>query len=186
MGDSKKKSVLVGGIYRQHQLLGQADRNLTSQQLISEQEVRWEKIVRKWRNLAMNTNCVVLGDLNLNYLKWSQPDSKHENMINIMKDQIETSGFTLLLEGITRTWRTQEDSLIDHVWSNCPDKTIEVWNKSCGSSDYNVVGIKLAIKGIKSGNNNIVRRTWKNFDSNGCLQKNKEHGLEGNTGVTGC
>ena len=31
VGDSKKKSVLVGGIYRQHQLLGQADRNLTSQ-----------------------------------------------------------------------------------------------------------------------------------------------------------
>ena len=34
-----------------------------------------------------------------------------------------------------------------------------------------MVGIKLAIKGIKSGSNNIVRRTWKNFDSNGCLQK---------------
>ena len=159
IGRNRNNKTLIGGIYRQHQLLGMADENLTRKQLLQRQEIRWSRIVRRWRTLSRGTKCVVLGDLNLDYFKWSMPDQALEKMVDEMKDQIETAGFLQLITSHTRTWRLQADSLLDQVWSNCPERTVKIFNVSCGSSDHNVIGLEIALKKIKTGGNNVVKRT---------------------------
>ena len=154
-------------INHQHQLLGMAQENLTRLELQHNQEKRWEKIVRRWKNLSVNTRCVVVGDINL---KWSTPDMGHKKMVDEIKDYIETSGFQQLVKEYTRSWRSQADSLLDYVWSNCAEKVVKVVNDSWGASNHNVVGIELKLKGELSAGNSIVKRMWKEFDMKGCMK----------------
>ena len=169
VGTGKNNSVLIGGLYRQHQLLGQADKNFTNAEIIRQQELRWEKVVQTWINLSNDKNCIVVGDINLDQNKWNNPVSTQEHMVDLMKDNIETKGFQQLVTGVTRTMRNSEDSLIDHVWSNCLEKTIKIINKSRGSSDHNIVGIEVKLKGHMSGGSNVLKRCWKNFDEKECI-----------------
>ena len=170
IGTSKKNSILLGGIYRQHQLLGQADLNLTNIQLQHNQEKRWVKIFNKWKTMSTNTNCVVLGDINLDYMKWALPDNSQEKMVNEVKSKIETSGFQQLITGATRIWKEQNDSCIDHIWANCQNRIVKTTNTTRGSSDHNIIGVEISIKEIKNAGNNIVKRTWKKFDKEKCMQ----------------
>ena len=172
VGANRRKSLLVGGIYRQHQLLG-TDKELTRQQLQLEQELRWSRIVKRWRKLSRNNDCVVIGDLNMDYLRWDSPESHLEKMVDEMKDSVETAGFQQLIVNYTRTWRQQTDSLLDHVWTNCPMKIVKVSNNDRASSDHNVIGCEVASKDIKNVANNIVKRVWKNFKKAECLQEFK-------------
>ena len=163
--------LLWGGVYRQHQLLGQTARQLTRQELQIEQENRWLTITNRWKHLSRNKDCLVIGDLNLDYLRWGLPEPHLEAMVDRVKDTLETSGFSQLIETHTRTWRTHVDSLLDHVWTNCPAKIVKVYNTTRASSDHNIIGVELAINGIKSGGNNVLKREWKNFDREKCLQE---------------
>ena len=61
VGNVKKNSLIVGGIYREHQQLGMADRNATRQERQEQQERRWMKIIRKWTNVNRNVKCVGIG-----------------------------------------------------------------------------------------------------------------------------
>ena len=69
-----------------------------------------------------------------------------------------------LIRGLTRSWRRQKDSLLDHVWSNCDQLTVRTWNEDRGASDHNVVGVELAAKVIQNGGQNSLRRCWKKFE----------------------
>ena len=42
-------------------------------------------------------------------------------------------------------------------------------NKTRGASDHSVVGIIIALKDIKCGGQNVIKRVWKDFDLNRCL-----------------
>ena len=170
VGKGKKNAMLVGGIYRQHQLLGRSQKNLTKAQLQLEQEARWIRIVRRWRYLSTNTKCIVVGDLNMYQLKWSSPESQHEKIIENVEDLIETCGFVQLVVKITRHGGQQADSLLDHVCSNCSDRVVRVYNDSRGASDHNVVGAIVTMKDIKTGGQNVVRQVWKNFKEKECLK----------------
>ena len=163
VGTGRNNSILVGGIYRQHQLLGRANENLTSLQLQREQELRWTKIVRKWKDVSKNNKVVVLGDLNFDYMKWPLPDQHHEKMVDDVKDQIETSGFQQLVDGYTRSRRQQVDSCLAHVWSNHSERVLKVYNDIWGDSDHNVVGVIISVKKLKFGGHNIVKRMWNIF-----------------------
>ena len=169
VGTQKENSILIGGIYRQHKLLSTEHRDVTRQQLLLEQERRWEKIIRKWKTISRNVNCVVIGDLNLDHLRWSSPEQHLERMVDQVKDNIETCGFLQLITGHTRVWQQQADSLLDHVWSNCPARILRTWNDTRGSSDHNVIGVEVVCKDVRQGGDNIVKRVWKKFDKTSCL-----------------
>ena len=174
IGHGRKNSLLVGGVYRQHQLLGRSDENVTSAQLQQEQERRWSKIVSHWRKISLNMKCVLVGDLNLDYLKWSSPEIHQERMVDNVKNWIETSGFLQLVTGYTRTWRMQADSLLDQVWSNNSERILKVYNDPRGASDHNVVGVMVSLKEVKSGGQNVVKRLWKDFNEKQCMKMFKE------------
>ena len=166
VGRKKNSSLIVGGIYRQHQLLGRTRPDATRNELQLEQEIRWSKILKKLKNISRNKNCIVIGDLNLDHLRWNNPELHLENMVEMTKTVIENCGFQQLITNHTRTWTNQANSLLDQVWSNCPHRTVNLTNVTRASSDHNVVGITVSVKNIKMNGQNIVRRCYKNFDKN--------------------
>ena len=87
------------------------------------------------------------------------------------KREIESKGFHQIITEITRTWPGVEDSLIDHVWLNIPEKVVNKMNIIDAESDHNIIGITLRIKGMMANNLEFNKRQWSNFDQNNYVQK---------------
>ena len=153
---SGKSAVVIAGIYREHAQLGvetRADPWLERQR---EQERCWDKIVNRWRNIGRTNRCFILGDINLDFNRWSNPEQHLDNMVEVTKEVIEMSGFEQLITGITRQWRGQEDSLPEIFWTNCGHHVVCHFNESRGSSDHNVIGVDISVKQVMTGGNNVI------------------------------
>ena len=169
IASTKKRSVVVGGVYREHLQLGTEDTNLTFMEKLTRQEIRWKKIVNRWNLIGKSADCFVIGDLNLDFFHWLDPVQHHENMIELTKDVIETGGFEQIITGFTRQAPHQDDSLIDHVWTNCAQKSIRHFNEVRDPSDHNVIGCDILKKDLKIGGQNILKRLWKIFNKEDVL-----------------
>ena len=162
-GGNGPRSILVGGIYREHTLLGQEDPSLSSSP--SEQKNRWKNLISQWRTAGRMGQCITIGDLNLDIMKWHMPDQSVADMTEITKNEIETENFTQIIENPTRFWVNQEDSLIDHIWVNNPQKVISKHNTRRSTADHNMIEIVYRTKGKINNSNEIVRRNKNNFDA---------------------
>ena len=58
VGNSKKNSLVIGGIYRQHLVLGQVDTPASRLERLRLQEVRWENVVKKSGETSLETPIV--------------------------------------------------------------------------------------------------------------------------------
>ena len=65
-----------------------------------------------------------MGDVNLDFIKWINPEPGVAKMVEKVKNEIETLGFQQMIHGTTRTWKDQPDSNLDHVWMNNPGRLI--------------------------------------------------------------
>ena len=83
-------------------------------------------------------------------------------------------GFRQIITGITRSWHTHEDSLLDQVWINCPQKVVSHGNYKSGTSDHNLVTVTIAMKDLKIGGAVRRRRSWKDFDNDRCMRRLKD------------
>ena len=160
---SNRRSWKIGGVYREHQLLLKNKPNPTLAE--GAQLSRWRKILAGWKLAARNSPCVLIGDTNIDYLRWQSPDQAHQKLVDLTKEEIETLGFTQVIKNHTRSWRGQADSLVDQCWLNHPEKLISHWNLTRGSSDHNQIGVVLRTKDKISAGQEILKRTWKNFDT---------------------
>ena len=121
-----RRNLVIGAIYREHRLLKQPKPNLSGGPRL--QQSRWMKILNQWVAAGRMGQVVVIGDLNLDQLKWSDPDQGNKDMVNMTKGTIETMGYHQLVRGATRSWPHQEDSLVDHLWTETPEDILEVRN----------------------------------------------------------
>ena len=108
--------------------------------------------------------CTVIGDTNIDYLKWVSPDPSHKRLTERTKDEIESLGFTQVITGVTRTWPWQQDSLLDQCWLNKPDRLISYSNEVRGISDHNYISVVLRTKDNPDRGHEVQRRSWKLFD----------------------
>ena len=93
----KKNALVVGGIYREHQQLGDADKNATWLEKKTRQEKRWRRILNRWDKISNGVKCVVIGNLNMDYLKWHTPKQHMEEMVEATKTVVETKGFVQIV-----------------------------------------------------------------------------------------
>ena len=173
VGNEGRNSIRVGGIYREHLILGEDNQNMSSHEIQMRQEQRWKSIIKNWKAASKDRNCIVLGDINLDFLKWNCPDSSQEEMIHLTQQEIESVGFTQVIDKITRSQINQSDSLIDHVWINQPGRLLSHVNLVRANSDHNVIGANVTLKEIKTGGNNIIKKRWKNFRESRYIEKLK-------------
>ena len=160
----KKTGITVGGFYREFTQLGTEQMNDNAQIKLQKQEQRWKRWMDQWKLASRAANCYVVGDLNLDHLRWGSPDSSQENMIDAVKNDIETAGFIQLIRDYTRSMSNQADSCLDHVWTNSSHKVSRHFNNIKGESDHNLIGVDIATGNIRLGGQNIRKRNWKNFD----------------------
>ena len=156
-----KKKVMIGAIYREQHLLRVGTPNNTDNP--NDQEARWRVVLDQWARASRGTESYIIGDLNLDYLKWDDPDARQKKMVESTKLVIETIGFFQLVEGQTRAWKNQEDSCLDHIWTNFPGKILQVRNVVRAISDHNVIECSVRIKGKLGQTQEIQKRKRKNY-----------------------
>ena len=157
-----KKPLAISGVYREHRYMKQgtdSDSNSDRQQL-----ERWTKFVTSWKKAAGKYEVVVVGDTNIDFLRWDSPDPQKKKMVDKVKQEVETLGFYQLIEGFTRCWNEQPESLIDQCWVNIPQKLIYMKNIVQAFSDHNLIIVCMRTKDRQKDRHEIVKRVRKNFD----------------------
>ena len=155
------KGLLICGLYREHQYLLQ-DTDWSLQPL--EQSRRWSHFLRQVETARLSDICHIIGDVNLDFVKWNSPDHSQLQMITDSKNTLEASGFFQLVKDVTRSWPGQVDSLIDHFWTNEPSKVLSVTNLVRAVGDHNVITATVRIKGSDTVRLDTRKRSYKNFD----------------------
>ena len=157
-----RRAMTICGVYREHSFVYPgAPANSDSD---ANQDHRWHRFINNWKIAAVNNDVIVIGDTNLDYLRWTQPSQKHERMVQEMKDEIETLGFHQMIQGMTRAWSGQEDSLIDQCWMNSPGRLIYSKNVVRSFSDHNLIMVSFRTKNKLENRHEILKRERKNFD----------------------
>ena len=136
------------------------------------QNDRWNRTLKGWIKATHNSKSLVLGDMNLNYLHWENPPY-NRSMIENTKSQIEILGFVQLIRDITRTWPGKEDSIVDHFWTNDPDRVISLKNHVRAQSDHNMIATIIRMKDRIIRKQEIRSRCWKKMDINRVKDKAK-------------
>ena len=93
-GRTKNNSLVLGGLYREHNQLGTGDRAASREVQQRELEIRWLNMVNNWKLAGQGTNCFVFVYLNLDYGKWLNPNTHQEEMVNIVQNQLAKTGYT--------------------------------------------------------------------------------------------
>ena len=168
-GGRGSKGLVIGGIYREHTLLGQP----MSVDLL-EQENRWKRILCQWKKAGKDAACIVLGDLNIDMIRWQNPDANHTIMVEDSKEILEEENFSQIIEGATRFWQGQVESLLDQCWVNRPEKVLEANNICRAAADHNLIQVRYRLKGGDKKNSEIVKRQRSGLDP---VEYGKEIGL---------
>ena len=142
VGLRRQKKFLVCNIYRDWQYVNQVNLDSGS---IAAQLSRWESFLQKWEAaIAADLEVHVLGDMNLNYFHFQSPPQSHHSsrlrpLMNQLLDRIAPHGFSQLVTVETRIWADQEASLLDHFWSNKPEKIRGVHAFYQAASDHKMI-----------------------------------------------
>ena len=157
-----KKSLIIGAIYReQHQLLQSIKPSQGENERLQIQ--RWSRITDQWVKAARLGETYVIGDMNLDHLRWYNPPRGHQEMVEAVKSKIETIGFCQIGSGHTRSWRGQPDTRIDHIWTDNPGGVISTRNVIRGASDHHVICANIRLKGTEHSSQVIMRRDRSKF-----------------------
>ena len=92
------RTLHLAAIYREHTVLRQD--HVTDNE--SQQTDRWRFFINQWITASRLSDCIIIGDTNLDQLKWGKPDQINVAMTNLVKDNLETRGFSQLVTGPTR------------------------------------------------------------------------------------
>ena len=112
-----------------------------------QQEKRWGIFIKQWIAASNRGECLIIGDTNLDTLKWDNPEYGQENMIKILKEEIITRNFHQMIQGPTRFWPGARPSLIDQCWSNNAVKLSNIGNVTRGTADHNMIRVNYRLKG---------------------------------------
>ena len=162
VGAPGRKPLKIGGFYRELSLLKQGTPNLSNDP--NRQLARWNTLLEGWKAAAAgDAPCLIIGDINLDYLKWDQPEFHVARMVERTKLEIETLGFSQLVRSFMRTWPDQDDSCVDHIWTNCQDRVAGHTNMIRSGSDHNVITVLMRMKDRILCRQEILKRSRKDM-----------------------
>ena len=157
-----RKALVIGGTYREQHLLFQDPPNNTDE--ARSQLIRWRKTVDGWMKAQKDNKCIFIGDMNLDFSKWDQSDYRHQKLVKLVKDNIETLGFGQVISTMTRHWPGTPSSLVDHLWTNTPGCILAHHNSNNTPSDHNILTAILRSRDRKENSQVLISRDRKNLD----------------------
>ena len=153
--------ILVCQLYREWQYLGQADRTSRS---IPAQLARWVIFLDQWEKaISTGKEVIVMGDCNLDYFKFSDA-GQLQPLVDLLLERIYTHGVQQCIKAPTHSWPGQQDSCIDHIYTNTPDKLSRAQVITRGSSDHKLILATRLSKSIKQNIRYCKKRSYKHFD----------------------
>ena len=151
-----RKSLVIGGLYREfHHLLQPSPNNSDDWAL---QVARWKTTIASWKKASLNSKCIVVGDLNIDFLQWHLPTYRLKKLAQLVQDEITTLGFCQLVKTITRSWPGQPSSILDHIWTNYPENIMSHANSVRSYSDHNVISLIIRTRDRKEQSHETLRR----------------------------
>ena len=171
IGLPRKKKFLVCQLYREWQYLGQPDSISRS---IPAQLDRWIIFVDQWtRALDTGKEVIVMGDCNLDFFKFNDA-GQLQPLVDLVVENIYPHGVQQLVTVPTHSWPGHQDTCIDHIYTNTPDKisTAQVYIK--GSSDHRLILVTRLSKNIKQNIRYCKKRSYKNFIEEDFLREVRE------------
>ena len=95
-------------------------------------------MVYSWERARDNCDVIAIWDINLDSMQWNTLDGYEGEMIEDMNNRVVMLGFIQEIEGVTHTTGGR-GTTIDHIWSNCPRRTVEVGIKESSDSDHDII-----------------------------------------------
>ena len=140
---------------------------------VQAQQQRWDKFVSKWEMaLDEGRECIVMGDVNLDFLKWDLVDLPSKDnctrlraLSDIIFSRIFPHGVVQLVTTATRVSPRGPDSGLDHVYTNNPQKCSDIVTEFCGGSDYKLLRFTRFTKIKTRAPKYITKRSFKQFNS---------------------
>ena len=179
IGLPRQKKILLSTMYREWQLPHQAD---TTSKSIPAQLERWSCFLTMWETALMEgKEVLVMGDMNLDFLKWSNKNLaatdttvKLKPLIEELFTRIIPHGVSQLVKEGTRVWPGVPTSGLDHVYSNKPEKISDICLEFSGGSDHKLLKFTRFSKSMSRGSKYVRKRTFKNFNTEKFLTAVKE------------
>ena len=160
LGLPRKKKFLVCQLYREWQYMGQADSTSRS---IPQQLERWSVFLDQWkRALDSGKEVIVMGDFNLNHFKFTD-SGEIQPLVDLLIEQIYPHGVQQCVRSATRSWPGQDDSCLDLIYTNTPEKIGQAQALIRGSSDHRLIFVNKHAKNIREHVRYVKKRSYKDF-----------------------
>ena len=87
----------------------------------------------------------MMGDLNIDWIRQGDTRYRNAKMLNNLCDKLQTSGWAQLVK--SRTHQTNREgvvseSLLDHIWTNTPQKVARTGQEEVATSDHQLVWVE--------------------------------------------
>ena len=169
VGLPNRHKIIVCNLYREWGYMRQPDKSSHS---VAAQLDRWNIFINQWEKaLSEDKEVIVTGDININSLKWMRDDlpstdsvHKLRPLIDLLFERIIPHGVSQQVAVATHSWPGQEDSCLDHFYTNKPDKISNVAAHFHGGSDHKLLYAVRYAKAIRRNVRYITKRCFKFFD----------------------
>ena len=175
-GLPRKKKFLVCNLYREWQYLGQGSDKSSLE--MNNQLSRWLIFIDQFER-ALNTGMEVycMDDVNIDFLTWTKTDLdlqhrtvKVKGLIIELFDRILSRGVKQLITTFTHSWPGQENSGLDHFFTNAPAKISSVHVQNEGHSDHKIIHAIRVARMIKSNARYVKKRSYKHFNEKSFIE----------------
>ena len=168
-GLPRQRKIIVATFYREWQQPGNADQSSKS---IQDQLERWCRFLTQWEAaLSEGKEVIVMGDINLDFLKWTRTDLtptdstlRLKPLTEALFSRIFPHGVSQLVKVATRVWPGLADSGLDHIYSNRPEKCSDITAELTGRSDHKLLKFTRFTKSLNRKVKYVRKRSFKNFD----------------------
>ena len=139
LGNSGTKRTLVGFVYREHKPWKSKDESVRGQE---ERLKLWLEARRPvWGGAD---EAFMLGDINLDWKRQGDPTYRNSKMLKSLEKELADLGWTQMVTRNTHYTNRNgavSESLIDHIWTNCPVKVRGYGQEEMATSDHQLVWV---------------------------------------------
>ena len=163
-GLPNQKKIIFCQAYREWKYLGQDD---GSSGTINAQLFRWSKQLNMWeRALDEGKEVIAMMDANIDFCKWTRSDLPASDNTRRLRPLIELLFSIIFPRGVSQLVSVptgQPDAGLDHLYSNKPHKSSEVYAEFFGGSDHKLINITRYAKSVQKSVRYFKKRSFKNF-----------------------
>ena len=169
VGMPRQRKILIATFDREWQYLNKSE---DSSRSVQAQLERWCNFLTQWETaLSEGREVVVMGDINLDFLKWTRTDLSSTDSTMRLKPLTEAlfsriipHGVSQLVKEATRVWPGQSDSGLDHIYSNKPEKCSAIYLELTGGSDHKLLKFTRFAKSFTRKAKYVRKRSFKTLN----------------------